>query len=132
MLKDLNFDPVTDVRLAIAKTPEKTGESTFYLYLINGKKEALKNVLVMTEAAENEDGSGRITSKLRHFIEFVDSEQSIKVETVDPSVLGFYNRVWLSFYLDDQIYDRRYTFPPFKEWDLNHLEDLDLKGRLAE
>jgi hypothetical protein len=132
MLKDLNFDPVTDVRLAIAKTPEKTGESTFYLYLINGKQEALKNVLVMTEAAENEDGSGRKTSKLRHFIEHIDPMHSIKVETVDPAVLGFYNRIWLSFYLDEQIYDRRYTIKPFKEWELEPLVDLDLKGRLAE
>lgn len=132
MLKDLNFEPVSDVRVAIAKTPEKTGESTFYLYLINGKDVALKNVLVMTEAAEEEDGSGRKTSKLRHFIEHIDPNHSIKVETVDPSVLSFYNRIWLSFYLNDQIYDKRYTIKPFKEWDLELLEDLDLKGRLAE
>jgi len=131
MLKDLNFDPVTDVRVAIAKTPEKTGESTFYLYLINGKSEDLKNVLVMTEATENADGSGRRTSKLRHFIELLGAEESIKVETVDPSVLGFHNRIWVSFYLGEQIYDKRFHIEPFKEWDLEDLEDLNLKGKLG-
>ncbi len=131
MLKDLNFDPVTDVKVAIAKTPEATGESTFYLYLINNKEEALKNVLVMTEAAEEEDGGGRKTSKLRHFFEEVSASNSIKIETVDPSVLSFYNRVWLSFYIAEQVYDRRYLIEPFKEWDIELIEELDLKGRLG-
>ena len=71
MLKDLKFDPVSGVEVAIAKTPEKTGESTFYLYIINHKEVDLKNILVMTEAEEKEDGSGRKTSKLRHFFELL-------------------------------------------------------------
>lgn len=131
MLKDLKFDPVTDVKVAIAKTPETTGESTFYLYLINNKEEDLKNVLVMTEAAEQEDGGGRKTSKLRHFFDLVGANQSIKVETVDPSVLGFYNRIWLSFYIDGQVYDKRFTIEPFKEWDLDKISEIELKGRLG-
>lgn len=131
MLKDLKFDPVTEVKVAIAKTPETTGENTYYLYLINKKEVALKNVLVMTEAEEEEQGGGRKTSKLRHFFEQVEAFDSIKVETVDPSVLGFYNRVWLSFYIDQQVYDRRYIIEPFKEWDIETIEELDLKGRLG-
>ncbi|QNR23744.1 hypothetical protein [Croceimicrobium hydrocarbonivorans] len=129
MLKDLKFDPVSGVEVAIAKTPEKTGESTFYLYIINHKELDLKNLLVMTEAEEKEDGSGRKTSKLRHFFELLAAGESLKVETVDPSVLSFYNRVWLSFYIDGQVYDRRYMIEPFKEWDLEPIEALDLKGR---
>lgn len=131
MLKDLKFDPVTDVKVAIAKTPEATGENTFYLYLINNKSEDLKNVLVMTEAAEQEDGGGRKTSKLRHFFDLVAAEQSLKVETVDPAVLGFYNRVWLSFYINEQVYDKRYIIEPFKEWDIEQIPELELKGRLG-
>jgi hypothetical protein len=131
MLKDLNFESIDGVRMAIAKTPENTGEATYYLYLINNKKEALVNALVMTEATENEDGSGRKTSKLRHFFNKVEDDGAIKVETIDSSVFGFYNKVWLSFYIDKQIYELRFTFLPFKEWDLETITELDLKGRLA-
>lgn len=131
MLKDLKFDPVTGVKVAIAKTPEKTGENTFYLYLINNKEVDLKNVLVMTEAEEEKEGGGRKTSKLRHFFEEVKAQGAIKVETVDPSVLGFYNRIWLSFYIDNQVFDRRYMIEPFKEWEIEPIEELELKGRLG-
>lgn len=131
MLKDLKFDPVTNVKVAIAKTPETTGESTFYLYLINNKEVDLKNVLVMTEAAEKEDGGGRKTSKLRHFFDLIAAGHSLKVETVDPSVLAFYNRIWLSFYIDGQVYDKRFTIEPFKEWDLESISEIELKGRLG-
>lgn len=131
MLKDLKFDPVTGVQVAIAKTPEDNGESTFYLYLINAKDVPLKNVLVMTEASEEESGKGRKTSKLRHFFEIVEAKQSIKVETVDPSVLSFYNRIWLSFYVDGQVYDKRYIIEPFKEWELDPIQALGIEGKLA-
>ena len=86
----------------------------------------------MTEAHENEDGSGRKTSKLRHFFDIVQGESHQKIETVDPSVFSFYNRFWLSFYIEDQVYDKRFLIRPFAEYDLDDLEQLELKGKLAE
>lgn len=132
MLKDLKFEAVDGVKLAIAKTPEDNGESTFYAYLINEKEFALQNVMILSEAFENEDGSGKKTSKLRHFHEFLAPKQSMKIETVDPAVFSFYNRFWISFYINNQVYDQRLLVLPFKEYALEEIESLGLKGVLAE
>ncbi len=132
MLKDLNIKPVEGLSLVIAKTPEETGEHTFYLYLINENDYELENVMVMTEAFEHEDGSGKSTSKLRHFFDAVAPQGQQKIETVDPSVFGFHNRVWVSYYKDGEMRDRKFLFKPFVEFDLEPISSLDLKGRIAE
>jgi hypothetical protein len=132
MLKDLNFAPVEDVELAIARTPNDEGEANYYAYLINNKDLALRDVRITTEAFENEDGSGRKTSKLRHSYELVAPGKSIKIEAVDPSVFAFYNRFWISFYIKNQVYDQRLLVLPFKEDALADIAALDLKGVLAE
>lgn len=132
MLKDLNIEKVEGVSFAIAKTPDEKGESTFYLYLINENRYALENVLIMTEAFENADGSGRKTSKLRHFFDSVGPKSHQKIETVDPSVFGFHNRVWLTFYVDGRMRDQRFSFDPFEEYNLDEISFLKLMGKLAE
>ncbi|PTM03978.1 MAG: hypothetical protein DA405_08845 [Bacteroidetes bacterium] len=132
MLKDLKFEAVEGVKLAIAKTPDERGETNFYAYLINNKDLALQNVMITSEAFENEDGSGRKTSKLRHFHDLIPPGKSAKIEAVDPSVFSFYNRFWISFYINNQVYDQRLLVLPFKEYELTKIEELDLDGVLAE
>jgi hypothetical protein len=132
MLKDLQIVPVEGVELAIAKTPNEEGETNFYAYIINKKEFALQKVIIMSEAFENEDGSGRTTSKLRHFHDLIPPGKAAKIEAVDPSVFSFYNRFWVSFYINEQMYDKRFLILPFKENALARIEELDLDGVLAE
>jgi len=132
MLKDLKIVPMEGVKLAIAKTHNETGETNFYVYLINNKDLALQNVMITTEAFEHKDGSGRKTSKLRHFRDLIPPGKSVQIEAVDPSVFSFYNRFWLSFYINNQMYDQRLIVLPFKEYALLAIEELDLEGVLAE
>ena len=126
------IEPVEGVKMAIAKTPNEEGETNFYAYVINNKEFALQNVMIMTEAFENEDGSGRRTSKLRHFHDLIPPGKAAKIEAVDPSVFSFYNRFWVSFYINNQMYDKRFLVLPFKEYALSKIEELDLEGVLAD
>ncbi len=132
MLKDLQIEPVEGVKLAIAKTPNEEGETNFYAYIINNKEFALQKVIIMSEAFENEDGSGRKTSKLRHFHDLIPPGKAAKIEAVDPSVFSFYNRFWLSFFINNKMYDKRFLVLPFQEFALTEIEELDLKGVIAE
>jgi hypothetical protein len=118
MLKDLNFAPVEDVKLAIAKTPNEEGETNFYAYLINNKDLALRDV--------------RITSRLRHFHDLIAPGKGVKIEAVDPAVFSFYNRFWISFYINDQVYDQRLLVLPFEENALVQIEEIGLEGVFAE
>lgn len=132
MLKDLDFNKATKIEMAVAKTPNQEGESTFYLYLINKNSFALRNVLISTEAFEHEDGSGRKTSKLRHFIEELGPGSEQKIETVDPSVFGFFNHFWLSYYYEEKMFDKKFVLKPFKEFEIEDIASLGLKGKLAQ
>lgn len=132
MLKDFEIQSTEGIEFAIGKTPDEKGETTFFLYIINENQFALQNVLILTEAHENEDGSGRKTSKLRHFREELEAKSHEKIEIVDPSVFGFYNRIWLSYYVDGTMRDRRFIIRPFKEYELEDIEAIGLKGKKAE
>jgi len=128
MRKDINMPKVTDVKVAIAKTLDEKGESDWYVYLINNKPTPLNNLMVVSHATENEDGSGRQTSKLRHFIENMEAESYAKVERIDPAVFEFYNQFWVSFYIGRELFDKKFFILPFKEWETETIEELEMEG----
>lgn len=132
MKKDIDMPTVTDVKIAVAKTIDEKGESDWYAYVINNKPTALNNVMVVTNASENEDGTGRKTSTLRHLIEDLPSLSSAKIERVDPAVFGFYNTFWVSFYIGRQLFDKKYCIPPFSEWELEPINELGMEGKVVE
>lgn len=132
MKKEISFNAVIDVKVAIAKTIDKKGESDWYAYVINNKNVAIDNVMVSSSAAENEDRTGRKTSQLRHFIEQVAAHGFAKIERVDPAVFNFYNRYWVSYYIGRQIFDKKFEVIPFKEWEVTHLPELEMDGKASE
>ena len=131
MKKDINFPKVTDVKIAVGKTINEKGESDFYAYVINNKPTQLNNVMVVSNATEQQDGGGRQTSTLRHLIENMDANSFAKVERIDPAVFGFYNQFWVSFYIGRELFDKKFVINPFSEWELETIEDLDMEGKEA-
>lgn len=131
MKKDINFPQVTDVKIAVGKTINEKGESDWYVYLINNKPSDIENVMVVSNANENEDGSGKKTSTLRHFIDKVPSQSFAKVERIDPAIFGFYNEFWVSFYIGRQVFDKKFSIEPFQEWALEDIPELEMAGRLG-
>lgn len=122
---------VADVKVAVGKTINEKGESDWYVYLINNKPIDLANVMVVSNAHEKEDGSGKKTSTLRHFIEVVPKESFAKVERIDPAVFEFHNEFWVSFYIEKQVFDKKFKVKPFREWELEEIKELEMEGRLA-
>lgn len=129
MKKDINFPKVTDVNIAVGKTIDEKGESDWYVYIINHKPTDLNNLMVVSCAKENKDGSGRKTSTLRHLIEGLGAASFAKVERIDPVVFSFYNEFWLSFYIGKELFDHKFTIAPFKEWELDDIPLLEMKGK---
>lgn len=132
MKKDINIPKVTDVKVAIGKTIDEKGESDWYVYIINNKPVELDNVMVVSNADENEDGTGRKTSTLRHLIEKLPASSSAKIERIDPAVFNFYNTFWVSFYIGREIFDKKFKIQPFQEWELDTVAELGMEGKLAE
>ncbi|MBX7180842.1 MAG: hypothetical protein K1X82_01925 [Bacteroidia bacterium] len=112
MLKDIPNLLVEDVALAVVKEQNMEGEEVYNVYVINLKNRDLEAVLVSSSGYGIIQEKEVKTSELRHFLETVPARSASKVEAIVEDVFGITNQYWLSFYLDKQIYDKKYIFLP--------------------
>lgn len=122
---------VTGVKLCIAKSTNHLGESDWHVYLINKNLIELTNVMIVSKGYESKDPDARKTSTLRHMIEQVDGQSVAKVESISPEVFSFYNEFWVSYYILNELFDKKFIIEPFQEFDLESIEEIDLLGRIA-
>ncbi|WP_134202868.1 hypothetical protein [uncultured Algoriphagus sp.] len=111
MKKDIDFSPVTGVKLAIAKTETESGED-WAVYIINLNLIELKNVMITSKGYGELEGEQRKTSTLRHLIEELGAQSIAKIEPIDPVVFELTNEFWVSYYILDQIFDKKFIFTP--------------------
>ncbi|MDE0559782.1 hypothetical protein OU792_07265 [Algoriphagus sp. NF] len=111
MKKDIDFSPVTGVKLAIAKTETESGED-WAVYIINLNLIELKNVMITSKGYGELEGEQRKTSTLRHLIEELGAQSIAKIEPIDPAVFELTNEFWVSYYILDQIFDKKFIFTP--------------------
>ncbi|MFD2036993.1 hypothetical protein ACFSKL_19470 [Belliella marina] len=109
MKKDIDFHPVTGVKLAIAKE-EVNGQIEWSVYIINLNLIELNTVLITSKGYGLIDGEEKKTSILRHMIEQLGAESVAKVEPIDPAVFALNNEFWVSYYILDQVFDKKFIF----------------------
>lgn len=131
MKKDIDFSPVTGVKLAIAKSETAHGVE-WNVYIINFNLIELKTVMITSKGYGILDGEKRQTSILRHMIEELGAESVAKVESIDPAVFDLTNEFWVSYYILDQIFDKKFIFTPgsFDPAHLRNIPALGLEGIL--
>ena len=56
--------------------------------------------------------SNEKTSTLRHLIEELGAQSVAKIEPIDPAVFELTNEFWVSYYILDQIFDKKFIFTP--------------------
>ncbi|NGF57381.1 hypothetical protein G5B00_12755 [Parapedobacter sp. SGR-10] len=125
MKKDLPPNIVEDISIAVVLESEAPGVKNWMVYLINEKEVALKNVFVTSKGYGIKDHKEVKTSTLRHFVGDVAPRSSFKIELIDQQVFGLTNEYWLSYYIDDTIYDKKYIFLPESIVD-EHLSKIPL------
>jgi hypothetical protein len=109
MKKDIDFHPVTGVKLAIAKEIVD-GNEEWSVYIINLNLIELHTVMITSKGYGNINGEEKKTSVLRHLIQELSSESVAKVEPIDPEVFVINNEFWVSYYILDQIFDKKFIF----------------------
>lgn len=131
MKKDIDFSPVTGVKLAIAK--EETASGTEWaVYLINLNLIELKNVMITSKGYGEINGEVKKTSKLRHMIDELGEQAVAKVEAIDPAVFTLNNEFWVSYYILDQIFDKKFIFTSgsFDTGFIKMIPEIGLEGVL--
>ncbi len=111
MLKDIPQLKVENVAVAIVKE-QSNGADVWNAYIINLKNDVLKGVLITSKGYGMMEGEERKTSTLRHFIENIPPQSWVKIEPITDNVLNLNNEYWVSFYLNNTMYDRKYVFLP--------------------
>lgn len=112
MKKDLPENIVEDIAIAVVLENESPGSKVWNVYLVNLKDEGIQTVLVSSKGYGLKDGREVKTSVLRHSIGDVAAGAYALVEAIDEQVFGLTNEYWLSYYLEGQIYDKKFVFLP--------------------
>ncbi|MGI4750594.1 MAG: hypothetical protein ACRYFB_08175 [Janthinobacterium lividum] len=112
MLKDLPQNTVEDVAIAVALESENPESRVWYVYLINLKNQEIKNALITSKGYGFKDGEDVKTSTLRHAFEKVERQSFVLIEPIDEQTFGLNNEYWLSYYIEDQIFDKKFIFLP--------------------
>jgi hypothetical protein len=131
MKKDIDFQPVTGVKLAIAKE-ENENSTEWYVYIFNLNLIELKTIMITSKGYGILNGEKRQTSTLRHMIEELGPQAVAKIEPIDPGVFSLTNEFWVSYYILDQVFDKKFIFTPgsFDPTNLHMIPELGLEGIL--
>lgn len=106
MLKDIPNTKVENVAIAVIYEGED-----WNVYLINLSETDLKKVLVSSKGyITHEDGSQTKTSELRHALGDVSAKSYAKVESIIENVFGLHNQYWVSFFVNEEMLDKKYIF----------------------
>ena len=134
MKKDINFLPVEGVQVVIARKENVLGEYDWQVFLINQNDVPIKNVFVTSKGYGLKNDEEQKTSTLRHFFVEVQPAAYEVVETIMPDVFHLNNEYWVSYFIDDQIFDKKFIFVPdsIVEENLVPVPALGLEGILHE
>ena len=111
MKKDIHVPKVEGIGVAIIKDTAESDE-IWNVYLINYKKEHIKNVLISSKGYGTVDQKKVNTSTLRHFFESIESQSYRLIEPISENVFGLSNEYFVTFYIDNIIYDKKFVFVP--------------------
>lgn len=112
MLKDLPQNKVEDVAIAVALESESPESKIWYVYLINLKNQEIENALITSRGYGHKDGEEVKTSTLRHAFPKVAAHNFTLIEPIAEETFGLANEYWLSYYINGQIYDKKFIFLP--------------------
>ena len=129
MKKDIDFHPVTGVKLAIAKE-EKEGKEEWAVYIINNNLIELNTLMITSRGYGTISGEIRKTSVLRHMIEELGAQCIAKVEPIDPALFGLNNEFWVSYFILDQVFDKKFIFVKgsMHHENISYIPEIDLYG----
>ena len=112
MKKDLPENLVENVSIAVVMENATPEAKLWNVYLLNLKDEPIETVLVSSKGSGEKDGEKVKTSILRHSIGNLPAQNYALIELIDEQVFGLTNEYWLSYYLNGQIYDKKFVFVP--------------------
>lgn len=132
MKKDIEIPEVKNVTIAVVREKNLLNQEDWRVHLINNNPFPLENTLVASKGYGEKEGEQQRTSTLRHFLETVPPNSTALVEPIDSNLFHLNNEYWVSYYIGNKIYDRKYVFVPdtICEANLTFIKELEMEGVL--
>ncbi len=108
MKKDIQFPKVEDV--AVAVVPAVDGSGVWEVYLLHLADRILENVMITSSGYGEKDGRKVETSRMRHRLGTVKGQKAVAIESIIEEVFAITNEFWVSFWCNNQLYDKKYIF----------------------
>ena len=134
MKEELLGPKVENVGVAVIQSINEDNEKEYTVYLISLRDDIMEGIIVAsTGYGENTVTGEKIkTSTLRHGIEVLLPNEIANIEPIMPDVFGLSNEYWVSFWVEDVLYDKRFVFPAESliEENFKYLDVFKRKGVL--
>ena len=111
MKKDIHVPKVEGIGVAIIKDTTE-GDEIWNVYLINYKEKPINNVLISSKGYGMLNQKKVNTSTLRHFFDVIKGQSYQLIEPISEDVFGLSNEYFVTFYIDNIIYDKKFVFVP--------------------
>ncbi|TAF77653.1 MAG: hypothetical protein EAZ53_02125 [Bacteroidetes bacterium] len=134
MKKDIQFPKVEGISIAVIRKVNELQHAEWQVVLLNNNSVFLENVIVVSRGYGEIDGVFRQSSVLRHVFERIEPNTNVIIEPIDLAVFVLNNEYWVSYYIGNEIFDKRFTFVPetITEQNLIKIPNLGLMGVLHE
>ena len=112
MREELLGPKVEGVAFAVVQQLNEENEKVYYVYLINLREDIMEGIIVTSQGYGNnvETGEKVRTSKLRHSLEILLPNEAAKIEPIMEEVFGLSNEYWVSFWVNDDLFDKKFVF----------------------
>jgi hypothetical protein len=105
---------VEKVGVAVIEELTENNEKMYNVYLINFRDDIMEGIIITsTGYGENANTGERIrTSTLRHSLEVLLPGEIARIEPIMEDVFGLANEYWVSFWVNEVMYDKKFVFLP--------------------
>ncbi len=112
MREELLGPKVENVAVAVIEEIGEDNEKIYNVYLANFREDIMEGIIITSKGyGENANTGERVTtSTLRHCIEVMLPNEVAKIEPIMPDVFGLSNEYWVSFWVNDVMYDKKFVF----------------------
>lgn len=120
---------VENVGVAVVKDVIEDGDTMYVVYLLNLRDDIMEGIIITsTGYGENANTGERVkTSTLRHSLEILLPNEAAKIEPIMEDVFGLANEYWVSFWVNDVMYDKKFVFLP-ETIDPNKMKIIPILG----
>ena len=109
MNKDIPKPEVKNVTVVIS--PERDNEF-WSVHIVNINDFPVTSVLVASTGYAEKGPDREKTSTIRHSFDEIGAKSSVHVELIDPKVFHLFNEYSVTYYIDKDIYYKKFLFVP--------------------